>query len=240
MTNFPSVRQPALGIQDAAMLPAQSAGNLLMQRLAAAEAAFVPATTTTFDSTTSSTTLNATAASSNGGSLRSLLMPMDTTGFVPIVPNPSPSFGNLQFTQFGNQQLIEAIIASQTRPGSMAGLAVFGAGGVELPGVGSGSCGCQCVRELSEPTVIDEGNTNGINDDPSADIFRAQASSAAQPTPQVAQTVTAQPMTIAVPQGTQTTTAQVTIPVVQEAATAPMLVASPDTSANVQFVTYNA
>ena len=236
MQQFPNVRQPALGIQDAVMLPAQSVGNLLMQRLAAAEAAFVPATTQNFDSTTSSTTLNATAATSTGGSLRSLLIPVGEDGFVPIRTNPSPVFNNLQFTQFGNQELIQAIIASQTRPGSSAGLAIFGAGGVELPGIGRGNCGCTCVRELSEETVIDEMNTNGINDNP--DALRVAA-------PQTIPVVATQPA--------QQATAQVTIPVVtvpaaQAAAAtatpaaAPMLVATPDTTsaANVQYVTYNA
>ena len=161
MTQFPGARQPALGIQDAAMLPAQTAGNLFVQRLAAAEAAFVP-TTQTFDSTTSSTVLNSTSASTGGGSLRSLMIPVNTANFVPIVPNASPAFyRGPQFSQFGNQELTAAIIAgSQTCPGSMAGRAVLNACGIDY----GGSCGCACVREMSEETVIDEDNTNGIDD----------------------------------------------------------------------------
>ena len=160
MTQFPGARQPALGIQDAAMLPAQTAGNLFIQRLAAAEAAFVP-TTQTFDSTTSSTVLNATAATSGGGSLRSLMMPMNTDNFVPIVPSPSPAFYNGQlYSQFGNQALAAAIIASQTGAGSMAGRAVLNACGIHY----SGSCGCGCTPVLGEEVEIDEENSNGIDD----------------------------------------------------------------------------
>ena len=161
MTQFPNFRQPALGIQDAVMVPAQTAGNLLMQRLAAAEAAFVPMTTQTFDSTTSSTRLNATAASTGSGSLRSLMIPVSTANFVPIVPNPSPAFYNGQlYSQFGNQALVDAIIASQTGAGCMAGRAVLKACGAQH----YGDCGCSCTPVLGEEVEIDEENSNGIDD----------------------------------------------------------------------------
>lgn len=169
MTQFPGARQPALGIQDAAMLPAQTAASQLVQRLAA-DAAFVP-TTQTFDSTTSSTTLNSTAASSGGGSLRSLMIPVNTDNFVPIVPNQSPAFYNGPlFSQFGDQQLAAAIMAGQTCAGSMAGRAILGACGVGF----SCKCGSVCIREMSEETVIDEENTNGIIDNPVVPVPRPQ------------------------------------------------------------------
>lgn len=134
-----------MGIQDAAMLPAQTAGNLFIQRLATEAAAFVP-TTQTFDSTTSSTTLNSTAASSGGGSLRNLMMPINNESFVPVAQNQSPAFYNgPQYSQFGDQQLTAAIQA---------------ASGIDY----SGRCGRVCVREMGETVVIDEDNTNGIDD----------------------------------------------------------------------------
>ena len=217
MQQFPNVRQPALGIQDAAMLPAQSVGNLLIQRLAAAEASFIP-TTQTFDSTTSSTALNATSATSGGGSLRSLMIPVDTANFVPIVQQPSPAFYNgAQFSQFGNQQLVAAIVASQTGAGSCAGRAVLNASGIDF----RGHCGCTCTRELGEEVVIDEENTNGIDDgDALALASRAKATAAAQTAPVAAVQA---PATVPV----------VTVP----ATTAPQAAAE---TANIQYVTYNA
>ena len=222
MTQFPGARQPALGIQDAAMLPAQTAGNLFIQRLAAAEAAFVP-TTQTFDSTTSSTVLNSTSASSGGGSLRSLMIPVDTANFMPIVPPQSPAFYNgPQFSQFGSQQLTAAILASQTAAGSIAGRAILGACGIDFPGSG---CGCTCVRELSEETVIDEDNTNGIDD--GADmVMTAQAKAAA--------TVPATPVATAA-----VTVANVPAAAPVEAAPATQ-VAQTAPAASIQYVTYNA
>ena len=215
MTQFPGARQPALGIQDAAMLPAQAAGNLI-QRLAAAEAAYAP-TTQTFDSTTSSTTLNATAAS-GGGSLRSLMMPLNTDNFVPITPSPSPAFYNGQmYSQFGNQALVDAIIASQTGAGSMCGRAVLNACGVHY----STNCGCGCVPELGEEVEIDEDNTNGIDDNPTPPLPRPQPPVYSPPVS--AQLANAKMMChstqVSVPAET-TQTAQPT--------------------ANIQYVTYNA
>lgn len=220
MTQFPNFRQPALGIQDAAMLPAQTAGNLLMQRLAAAEAAFVPTTTQTFDSTTSSTTLNATAASTGGGSLRNLMIPIDTANFVPIVPNPSPVFYNgPQYTQFGNQQIINAIIASQTAAGSIAGRAVLNACGIHF----SGGCGCNCTPELSEEVVIDEGNTNGIDDGDEVVV---------PPSPPV----------YAPPASVQLADAKMMCHATQASASTatPEAAAQNAPTANIQYVTYNA
>lgn len=221
MTQFPGARQPALGIQDAAMLPAQTAGNLFIQRLAAAEAAFVP-TTQTFDSTTSSTVLNSTSASTGGGSLRSLMIPVDTANFVPIVPNPSPAFYNGPlFTQFGDQQLTAAILASQTAAGSMAGRAILGACGIDFPGSG---CGCTCVRELSEETVIDEENTNGIDD--GDDMVMAARTSAAVPATPVAATAVS---VVAAPAAAAPAE---TAPAAQTAQAVP--------ASSIQYVTYNA
>lgn len=219
MTQFPNFRQPALGIQDAVMVPAQSVGNLFMQRLAAAEAAFVP-TTQTFDSTTSSTTLNSTRASTGGGSLRSLMIPVDTANFVPITPNPSPSFYNGPlYSQFGDQELVAAILGQ----GSPAGRAILGACGIDFHG---GPCGCGCVRELSDPTVIDEENSNGIDDDP-AGMMRTGT---AQATPVATAAV------VNVPVAQNTTAVPVTVSLTPaEAAAAPAL-----QTPNIQYVTYNA
>lgn len=199
------------------MLPAQTAGNLFIQRLAAAEAAFVP-TTQTFDSTTSSTTLNSTVATSGGGSLRSLMIPVDTANFMPIIPNQSPVFFNgVQLSQFGNQQLAAAILASQTGAGSMAGRAILGASGIDYHGNG---CGCTCVRELSEETVIDEENSNGIDD--GTDMVLAAPSAAVPATP----------------------VATAAVPVVTVPAAAPAPEATPVAqtapTAGIQYVTYNA
>lgn len=230
MTQFPGARQPALGIQDAVMLPAQTAGNLLIQRLAAAEAAFVP-TTQTFDSTTSSTTLNSTRASSGGGSLRSLMIPVDTTNFQAITPSQSAAFYNgPQFAQFGNQELVAAIIASQTRQGSAAGRAILNACGIDFP---SGGCGCTCTRELSEEVVIDEENSNGIDD--GDEMVLAEATKAVPVTntvPVVTPSATAAVPVVTVPAAAAPAAA---VPVTVAEAAAP---AAP--TANVQYVTYNA
>lgn len=212
MTQFPGARQPALGIQDAAMLPAQTAGNLFIQRLAAAEAAFVP-TTQTFDSTTSSTVLNSTSASTGGGSLRNLMIPVDTANFQAITQP--------QFTQFGNQQLIAAILASQTGAGSIAGRAILGASGIDFHGSG---CGCTCTREMSEETVIDEGNTNGIIDED--DMVMAASAKAAATVPAAPAAAAAVPVV--------SVSAQAAAP----ANEAPAAQTAP--TASIQYVTYNA
>lgn len=218
MQQFPNFRQPALGIQDAAMLPAQTAGNLLIQRLASAEAAFIP-TTVTFDSTTSSTQLNSTAASTGGGSLRNLMMPRNNENFVPIVPNPSQAFyGGQQFSQFGNQQLVAAIVASQTGAGSCAGRAVLNACGVHY----TGPCGCGCTPILSEEVEIDEENTNGI-DDGSEPLPRPMPPVYSPPVP--AQLADAKLMSTC-------HSGQTAAPAAAETQTAP--------AANIQYVTYNA
>lgn len=149
MQQFPNFRQPALGIQDAVMLPAQSGG--LTQR----QTAYVPATTQNFDSTTSSTQLNSTLSGSGGGSLRSLMLPMNTDHFVPITASqPQVFYRGPMYSQFGNQELINVVM------GSCAGRAVLNACGIDW----SEECGCQCNRELSDPVEIDEENTNGIID----------------------------------------------------------------------------
>lgn len=150
MTQFPNFRQPAMGIQDAAMLPAQT-GNLLMRRALAAEAAFVP-TTQTFDSTTSSTTLNSTVASSQGGSIRSLMIPTGEAGFVAIAQPVACACAQCG-CQSGNCS------SCQTGQGSSAGMAIFGGAGISLA-----HCGCGCTRTVGDEVTIDEENTNGIDD----------------------------------------------------------------------------
>ena len=149
MQQFPNFRQPALGIQDAAMLPAQSNLSQLVQRAVAAQSVYTP-TTQTFDSATSSTQLNATVASASGGSVRNLLMPMSNEGFVQILP-PS-QFPDMVWGNIG-----AGCSSCQTCQGSSAGTAIFG-------GLGISMSGCGCRRELAEEVVIDEGNTNGIKD----------------------------------------------------------------------------
>ena len=226
MNPFPGARQPALGIQDAAMLPAQAA-NRLIQRVAAEGAAYAPSTQT-FDSTTSSTTLNATSSTTGGGSLRSLMMPMNTDGFVPIVPNPSPAFYNGPlFSQYGDQELVAAILASQTGVGSCAGRAVLKACGMnDNSGCG---CGCNCTRELSETTVIDEENSNGIIDEEDAVMMRARASAAAKAT---ATAVPETPVATAPVAAVSEPAAAAGTEVAQAAQAAP--------AASIQYVTYNA
>lgn len=209
MQQFPNFRQPALGIQDAAMLPAQSNVNMLVQRAVAAQAAYVP-TTQTFDSTTSSTQLNATVASASGGSIRSLMIPTGLEGFVQIVPAsqiPCSSCG-----QNGTCS------SCQTRQGSSAGMAIFGGAGISLS-----HCGCGCNRTVADEVVIDEENSNGIDDD-GAELVVATARTAAKAS--------------AVPAAATTATATVpvvTVPAAVETAAAP---AAP--TANIQYVTYNA
>ena len=204
MTGFNNVRQPALGIQDAAMLPAQSNVNALIQRAIASQAAYVPVTQT-FDSTTSTTTLNATVASSQGGSIRSLMIPTGTAGFIPIIrPIPIPC---APCAQNGGCS------ACQTNQGSSAGMAIFGGAGISLGQCGCGhNCGCGCTRTLADEVVIDEENSNGI-DDGTADIILA--------TQKAAEVRTATEV------AAQSTVAETTVP-------------APAAAETIQYVTYNA
>ena len=235
MTQFPGARQPALGIQDAAMLPAQAASQMI-QRLAAAEAAYAP-TTQTFDSTTSSTILNATAASSGGGSLRSLMMPLNGDKFVPIVPNPSPALYNGPlFSQFGDQQLTAAVLASQTGAGSMCGRAVLGACGINY----YDSCGCAsaCTQTLGETTVIDEENSNGIIDESDDMVMTAQASAAKAAAAAEAAEASAKAAAAAAASAAATSAAATSVETVAVPEATPVAQTAP--AASIQYVTYNA
>ena len=161
MTQFPNFRQPALGIQDAAMLPAQTNVNQLVQRAVAAQSAYVPATQT-FDSTTSSTQLNANVASASGGSVRNLMIPTGNAGFVQILP-PS-QFPDMVWGNVGSGcSACSGGSTCQTCQGSSAGMAIFSGLGISLSGCGCG-CGCGCTRTLADEVIIDEENSNGIDD----------------------------------------------------------------------------
>lgn len=157
MQQFPNFRQPALGIQDAAMLPAQNNVNQLVQRAVAAQSAYVPATQT-FDSTTSSTQLNATVASASGGSVRNLMIPTGNAGFVQILP-PS-QFPDMVWGNVGSGcSACSGCSSCQTSQGSSAGMAIFGGAGISLF-----CCGCGCTKTLADEVIIDEENSNGIDD----------------------------------------------------------------------------
>lgn len=176
MTRFDSARQPALAVQEAAMLPAQTTAagasggaNLFMPR---SDDAFVPVSALV---TTRETTARAAAMTTTErtGAPRNLLVARaDDAAFLSLNERPGiviQTPGAVVGGQYVASQFGSPVLPCQYSQGSLAGKAIFGACGVSLPGIGGG-CGCSCCRILLDEVEIDDDGENGIDDDGSSSM----------------------------------------------------------------------